>query len=88
MILTYFNNQNEQERFDLDESVWKAIHSELIEHNLSLGINGAVFSKDKLGIIPELVQEIYNSRKQAKKLMAHYEQRKILIKEILKGKYE
>lgn len=88
LILTYFNNQNEQERFNLDESVWNAIHNELIEHNMSLGINGAVFSKEKLGMIPELVQEIYNSRKQAKKVMFNFEQRKILIKEILKGKHE
>lgn len=85
-VLKYFNNQNENERFEIADNTWHNIKYLLNESNVSLGINGAVFSKDKLGMVPEMVQEIYKSRKQAKKTMFLYEQRKILIKEIIKRK--
>ena len=88
LVLTYFNDQNEANRLDLSEDVWNTVIKELQEHNLALGINGAVFNKDKLGMVPEMVQSIYDSRKQAKKTMFKYEQQKILIKEILKYKKE
>jgi hypothetical protein len=39
-------------------------------------------------MVPQMVQEIYDSRKKAKKTMFSYEQRKILIKKILKEKGE
>ena len=55
----------------------------LQKYNYSLGINGAIFSKDKLGMIPKLVTEIYSSRKAAKKKQFQYEKQKILIKEII-----
>lgn len=84
IVQTLFNNQNETERFDIKPEQWDFIKSILKRDNVTLGINGAVFRKDELGIIPRLVQEIYNSRKQAKKTMFKYEIRKVLIKDIIK----
>lgn len=86
IVLTHFNNQDESGRLTMEQSIWDNTTKLLQEHNLALGINGAVFNKDKLGMVPEMVQDIYNSRKQAKKKQFQYEQRKILIKELLKGK--
>ena len=78
------NDQNEEARLHLDQSVWDATTDLLNQYNVTLGINGAVFSKEQLGMVPEMVQEIYDSRKAAKKTMFQFEQRKILIKKILK----
>ena len=86
IVLQYFNDQNEEARLDLPKDVWEATTKSLQDNNLALAINGAVFKKDELGMVPEMVQEIYDGRKQAKKKMFEYEQRKILIKEILKEK--
>lgn len=86
IVLKYFNDQVEANRLTLDKSVWDTTSTLLNEHNLSLGINGAVFTRDKIGMIPELVQEIYNSRKKAKKTMLNYEKRKLFIGELLKAK--
>lgn len=86
IILSYFNDQNEEARLKLDKNIWDTTTALLKEHNLSLAINGAVFNKNKLGIVPELVQEIYDSRKTAKKSMFLYERQKVIIKQILKEK--
>jgi DNA polymerase elongation subunit (family B) len=86
IVLKYFNDQNEEDRLNLPEEMWKTVSEKLETHNISLGINGAAFSKDKLGMIPEMVQDIYNSRKKAKKTMFDYEQRKVLIKQILNSR--
>lgn len=83
IVLKYFNNQIESERFNITEKEWDYIKSILKRDNISLGINGATFTKEKLGIIPELVEDIYSSRKQAKKDMFKYQRQKVLIKEIL-----
>lgn len=86
IVLRLFNNQNESERFHITESEWDYIKTILNRDNVTLAINGAVFKKDKLGILPGTVQQIYNDRKVAKKTMFKYEQQKILIKEILSRK--
>lgn len=86
IIISYFSDQDEEKRLKLDPMIWTRTTELLQENNLSLGINGAVFKKDKLGMVPEMVQDIYDSRKQAKKTMFKYQQRKILIKEIIKEK--
>ena len=86
IVLTYFNSQDEGARLELPDDIWNATTSLLNKHNMSLGINGAVFSKDKLGMIPELVQVIYDGRKIAKKTQFDYERRKVLINEIIKTK--
>lgn len=84
IVLTYFNDQDESKRLKLPDEVWQRTTELLNEHNMSLGINGAVFSKEKRGMIPELVQDIYDSRKKAKKTMFKYMQQKVLINEIIK----
>ena len=86
LVLMHFNDQDDEKRIYMDNNIWNNVTSELQENNLALAINGAVFSKDKLGMVPEMVQEIYDSRKKAKKTMFNYEKRKILIEEIIKGK--
>jgi DNA polymerase elongation subunit (family B) len=87
IVLQYFNDQNEEARLNLKPEIWETTTALLKEHNLALGINGAVFSKNKLGMVPEMVQDIYDSRKKAKKTMFKYEQRKILIEKLLKEKH-
>jgi DNA polymerase elongation subunit (family B) len=86
IVLQYFNDQEEEKRLDLPEDVWNTTTKILQENDLALGINGAVFKKDKLGMVPEMVQEIYDGRKKAKKTMFDYTKQAILIKEILKEK--
>jgi DNA polymerase elongation subunit (family B) len=46
----------------------------LEKHNVSCGVNGAYFKKDKQGVIPELIKSIYTDRKKAKKKMFEHEQ--------------
>lgn len=86
LILRYCNDQDETKRLNLDKHIWSELTGLLQKYNYSLGVNGAIFRKDKLGIIPKLVQEIYDGRKKAKKTMFLYEQQKVLIKEIMKEK--
>ena len=83
IVLQYFNDQEEGKRLELSEDVWNTTTALLKKYNMSLGINGAVFDKNKLGMVPEMVQDIYDSRKKAKKTQFEYERRKILIKDIL-----
>ena len=86
IVLKYFNDQEESNRLTLPKEVWETTTKLLQDNDLALGINGAVFKKDKLGMVPEMVQDIYDGRKQAKKTMFKYEQQKVLIKSILKEK--
>ena len=86
IVLAHFDNQDEGQRLELPNDVWNATTNLLQKHNLSMGINGAVFSKEKLGMIPELVLEISATRRKAKNTMQEYEKKKVLIQEILKEK--
>lgn len=86
IVLKYFNNQEEEQRFDIPESIWEKTTSLLKQHKLGLGINGAVFTQEFEGMVPIMVQDIYDSRKIAKKTSFDYEKRAILIGEILKDK--
>lgn len=88
VVLAHFNDQEEQNRFDLDKEIWEHTTSVLKKNNMALGINGAVFTKDKIGMIPELVQEIFDSRKIAKDTQFEYEQRKVLIGKIMRERNE
>lgn len=83
IVQRFFNDQDESKRFEITKNEWDYIKEIAKRDNVSIGINGAIFDKSKLGIIPRLVQEIYNGRKQAKKTMFKFEQRKVLIKDIL-----
>lgn len=84
IVLKYFNDQDEAQRLTLDKDVWNCTTKLLKDFNLSLGINGAVFTCDNIGMIPELVQEISNSRSEAKATMLQYEKRKLLLSEMIK----
>lgn len=84
LVLTYFNDQDELRRLNMDKEIWDEVTELITKYNYSLGINGAVFDKSKLGMIPEMVLEIYASRKKDKKTQFKYEQQKVLIKHILK----
>lgn len=87
VVLQYFNDQDEAARIKMSDDVWEHTTNLLNVHNMALGINGAVFSKEKLGMVPEMVQDIYDSRKSAKKKMFQFEQRKVLIKKILNERH-
>lgn len=86
LVLTHFNNQDESARLDLPQEVWDRTSEALLKNNMCMGINGAVFKKHKLGMIPEMVLEIYNGRKKAKNKMLEFQQQKVNIKEILDKK--
>lgn len=86
IILSYFNDQNEGKLLDYSNEIWDATREELIQNNLSLGINGALFTKESTGIIPELVLDIYNSRKSTRKVEGQYKDRKILLQKIIHDK--
>ena len=83
IILKYFPDQNEDNRFNIPKEVWAKTTALLKKYNLSLGINGAVFDRSKIGIIPSLVKKIYFDRKASKKKMLKYEQQAEKIKAIL-----
>lgn len=86
LVLRYFNDEDEDARLMLDNSILNKASELLTKYNMSLGMNGAVFKADSKGMVPKLIEDIYTDRKKAKGTQLKYEQRKILIKEILKSK--
>ena len=88
LIMKYYPDQNESNRLDMPVEIHDHISSKLKELNLSLGINGALFSQEKLGIIPEMVLEIYTGRKVDKGTQFKYEQKKILLSELLEHRQQ
>ena len=88
IILSHWSrfNVNTSEIFDVSPEN-KKITSELLnKYNYSMGANGAIFNKDKIGLVPTMIQDIYKTRKQAKKTQFKYEQRKVLIGELIKSR--
>lgn len=85
IILTYYSNQDEEERLNLPTTVKTRVSQLLKKHKLSLGINGAVFKQEQCGMIPDMVKDIYITRKKAKSTQIKYETRKLLIQELLSG---
>ena len=69
LISTYFFDQDEDKLLDYSDEVWSNIRQTLRKHEVSIGINGAVFHNKFQGIIPELVLEIYAARKTKKTKM-------------------
>lgn len=82
VIERYYNNDNEQERLKLSQDVLDKTSELLRKYNLSMCVNGVCFKKE-LGIIPRLVNEIYDNRKKDKKRMFKYEQMAVKIGTIL-----
>jgi len=83
IVIKYYNNEEEEERFDIPEEVKEKLKVLLNKYNYSMGINGAIFTKDQMGMVPEMVQDIYKTRKMDKKTMLAYEKKAIEIQEIL-----
>ncbi len=74
---------DEDETKFLDESIAEEVSVLCKKYNVSFGIN-AFFKKDKIGIMPELVSEIYEDRKIAKGKMLKYKVLKTLLNETIK----
>ena len=86
ILKAYYYDQDEARVLKLYEEhnpVTVTLSELLKKYNLCVGINGALFKKDFLGIIPRLVNAIYDNRKKDKKEMIKYENQKVLIGEIL-----
>lgn len=88
LILMHFTGKTDQEILDIPEEVWNKVTPVLEKYNLSLTFNGTCYSKDKVGIIPRLVNQIYDGRKLDKKQMFKYEQRAVEIEKILAKRKE
>lgn len=84
IILRYYNNQDEGEKLHLDPRIKEATTKLLQKYNYSLGLNGAVYDRSYVGIVPEVIMDIYNNRKKAKKTMLQYESRHVDIQEALR----
>ena len=75
--LAFFNDEDEESRFRLyleKPEIFNKYTELAHKYNYCLGINGAVFKKDSIGIIPRLVKEIYAERKAQKKEMLKWKQ--------------
>lgn len=83
IILKYFNTQDEVKVLDTPKEVMETTTELLQKYNLSMGINGALYKRDFFGIVPRLVNMIYDNRKKDKKAMIKYENQKVLIGSIL-----
>lgn len=86
IILSNYNDQDEARVVSLYENNSDSanmLRELLKKYNLAMGINGALYKRDFLGIIPRLVNAIYDNRKKDKKMMIKYENQKVLIGDIL-----
>lgn len=68
-IMIATDGQDEQKMLKLDFSYQKHLTALLQKYRMSLGINGALFRTEELGLIPELVSSIFFERKKMKKHM-------------------
>ena len=83
LIQRYFANKSDQEILDIPETVWDEVTPILVKHNLCLTANGTCYKRDSVGIIPRLVNQIYDGRKLDKKEMFKYEQKEVEIEKTL-----
>lgn len=86
IALSYYNDQNETERLKLPEEIKEATRNILKKHNVSMGINGAVFDKSYQGMIPRMVQEIYANRGDARKIQGKYQDAIIMLETAIRNK--
>lgn len=82
-IEMYYNDQNEGKILEYSDEIKNKTKELLHKYNYSMGINGAVFDKSVLGVVPEMVASIYYGRKDDKKTMLKYEQQIETINDIL-----
>lgn len=83
LIQRYFANKSDQEILDIPETVWDEVTPILVKHNLCLTANGTCYRRDTVGIIPRLVNQIYDGRKLDKKEMFKYEQKEVEIEKTI-----
>ena len=83
LVNKYMSGQKDEDKLNLDPKILAQITTLLKKYNLSMALNGACFRRDKQGIIPRLVTEIYSNRKKDKKMKQRYESKKVLINKIL-----
>ena len=83
LIQRYFANKSDQEILDIPETVWNEVTPILVKHNLCLTANGTCYKRDSVGIIPRLVNQIYDGRKLDKKEMFKYERKVVEIEKTL-----
>ena len=81
LVKKYFLNENEDERLELDDKIWKQYSKLLEKYNYSGSITGAVFDNNIEGIVPKLVLDIYLGRKKEKQLSFQHEKNALEIKE-------
>jgi len=81
MISDILKTQDEDKILEITTEQWAKIKAIAQEHNVALGVGGAVYRKDTQGVIPQLVTKIYGGRKQAKKEQFQWEQKSIDLKE-------
>ena len=77
-IIEYFSDEDEEKRIELylnEPNTFLSVTQKLKKYKYSLGINGAVFTQEKRGIIPELVGKIYSERKEQKNKMIEYKRK-------------
>ena len=76
--IRYFNDEDEEKRLNLylkEKDIFNKYTQLLKKYHYSAGVNGAIFTQEKLGIIPQLVKMIYDDRKQQKNKMLEYKQK-------------
>lgn len=61
--------QDETLMLELDKDYQHHLQGLLEKYNMSMGINGALFRRDDVGLIPKLVSQIYFQRKKTKQKM-------------------
>jgi len=83
LVNKYFSGQKDVDKLNVDPKILNQITTLLKKYNLSMAINGACFKRDKQGVIPRLVTDIYANRKKDKKMKQRYEAKKVLINKIL-----
>ena len=79
--------RDEDESKFLNEEVLDEISKVCKKNNVSFGTNG-FFKNDKIGIIPEIVKDTYNTRKETKQKMLKYKTFKSRIEQELKERKE
>jgi DNA polymerase elongation subunit (family B) len=80
----YYYDQDEARILGYDEQLQQETTKLLKKHNVTLGMNGAVFTKDFEGVIPKVVKGIYKDRKAAKKQMFVHDQKAVDLKQKIK----
>lgn len=66
------DEQDEDVFISLGHDILKQIEEKAQKANVCVGANGVFFKKDKQGVIPKLLEMLYNERKEFKKDMSKY----------------